>query len=214
MNNFSLIETIVVGAFQCNCTIIADNDTKEAIIIDPGDEANKILEIVKYYNLNVKYLMHTHAHLDHIMATREIKEKTNAKIVLHKDDNEIYNNLKFQAQMFGFNAEVPLPVDIFVKENDEIKIGNKIISKIIHTPGHSPGSICFYFDKENNPVIFSGDTLFSRSIGRTDLWGGSYSTIINSIKNKIFNLREDTIVYPGHGPKTTIWSEKKYNPFF
>lgn len=209
-----LIETVVVGSFQCNCTIIADENTKEAVIIDPGDESDKIFEIIKHYNLNVKYLMHTHAHLDHIMATREIKEKTNAKILLHKDDNNIYNSLKMQAQMFGFNTKDPLPVDVFLKENDEIKIGEKIISKVIHTPGHSPGSICFHFEKDNDPLVFSGDTLFSGSIGRTDLWGGSYPIILNSIKDKLFTLREETIVCPGHGPKSYIWNEKKHNPFF
>jgi glyoxylase-like metal-dependent hydrolase (beta-lactamase superfamily II) len=158
--------------------------------------------------------MHTHAHLDHIMATRYIKEKTNAKILLHKDDNDIYNNLKFQARIFGISTKDPLPVDIFLNDNDEIKIGEKVITKVIHTPGHSPGSVCFYFDKYDTPLIFSGDTLFYGSIGRTDLWGGSYTTILNSIKERLFTLKEDTIVFPGHGPKTNIWNEKKYNPFF
>lgn len=208
-----LKETVVVGSFQCNCTILACDKTKEAVIIDPGDEAHKILEVIKHYDLKVKYLLHTHAHLDHIMATREIKEKTGAEIILHKADNEIYNNLVNQAIMFGFNVKDPLKVDKFVEHNDEITAGEDILTKVIHTPGHSPGSICYHFN-QNNPFLFSGDTLFAQSIGRTDLWGGSYSQIISSIKERLFSLPEDTEICPGHGPKTTVWQEKKKNPFF
>lgn len=208
-----LKETVVVGSFQCNCTILACDKTKEAVIIDPGDEANKIMEIVNHYNLKVKYLLHTHAHLDHIMATREIKEKTGAEILLHRADNDIYNNLVNQAIMFGFNVQSPLKVDKFVEHNEKISAGEEILTKVIHTPGHSPGSICYHFEQEN-PFLFSGDTLFAQSIGRTDLWGGSYPQIIQSIKDKLFSLPEDTEICPGHGPKTTVWEEKKKNPFF
>lgn len=208
-----LRETVVVGAFQCNCTILACENTKEAVIIDAGDEAHKIMEIIKHYDLKVKYLLHTHAHLDHIMATREIKEQTGAEILLHKADNDIYNNLISQAAMFGFNVKQPLKVDKFINHDEEIKAGDNLLTKVIHTPGHSPGSVCYHFEKEN-PFLFSGDTLFSRSIGRTDLWGASYPQIINSIKEKLFSLPEETIIYPGHGEKTTVWDEKKKNPFF
>jgi hydroxyacylglutathione hydrolase len=208
-----LKETVVVGAFQCNCTILACDKTKEAVIIDPGDEAKKILDIVKHYDLKVKYLLHTHAHLDHIMATREIKEKTGAEILLHKADNDIYNNLINQASMFGFKVQSPLQVDKFIEHEQEISAGETINTKVIHTPGHSPGSVCYHFNQEN-PFLFSGDTLFARSIGRTDLWGASYPQIISSIKEKLFSLPEDTVICPGHGEKTTVWEEKKKNPFF
>ncbi len=209
-----LIETVVVGSFQCNCTIIACDETKEAVIIDPGDEPTKIMEIVNHYGLKVKYLLHTHAHLDHIMATRDVKEKTNAEILLHKEDNFIYESLKMQASMFGFKVEEPLKVDRFVEDGEILSAGKNINTKVIHTPGHSPGSICFHFAGEKQPLIFSGDTLFARSIGRTDLWGASHSQLIQSIETRIFSLQEETLVLPGHGPKTTVWEEKRKNPFF
>jgi hydroxyacylglutathione hydrolase len=209
-----LIETVVVGAFQCNCTIIGCEDTKEAIIIDPGDEPDKILEVIRHYDLKVKYLLHTHAHLDHIMGTRKVKEETLGQILLHKADNDIYEKLKMQASMFGFNVQEPLRVDKFVEDSELISAGNSINAKVIHTPGHSPGSICFHFDKETKPLLFSGDTLFARSIGRTDLWGASHSQLLKSIESRIFSLNEETIVCPGHGPSTTVWDEKKKNPFF
>ncbi|MBC7474546.1 MAG: MBL fold metallo-hydrolase, partial [Candidatus Sericytochromatia bacterium] len=141
-----LIETVVLGSFQCNCTIIADEKTRDALIIDPGDEPDKILEIIKHYNLNVKYMLHTHAHLDHIMGTRKVKEQTNGQILLHKDDNEIYNNLKMQGSFFGFDLQDPLKVDQFIEDNQIISLGDSIKTKVIHTPGHSPGSVCFHFD--------------------------------------------------------------------
>lgn len=209
-----IFETVVVGSFQCNCTIVACEKTKEAVIIDPGDEAYKIMEVIKHYDLKVKYLLHTHAHLDHIMATREIKEKTGAEIVLHKADNNIYNNLLMQAGMFGFKVKEPLKVDKFINHDESIQTGESIDTKVIHTPGHSPGSVCYHFNKEEKPFLFSGDTLFQQSIGRTDLWEGNHRQLLNSIKDRIFSLSEDTVVCPGHGNKTTVWEEKKKNPFF
>lgn len=209
-----IVETVVVGAFQCNCTIIACEKTRQAVIIDPGDEAHKIMEVIKHYDLDVKYLLHTHAHLDHIMATREIKEKTGAEILLHEDDNYIYNNLIMQASRFGFNVKEPLKVDKFISHEEKISAGETINTNVIHTPGHSPGSVCFHFNQEEKPFVFSGDTLFQRSIGRTDLWGGSHGQLLTSIKERIFSLPEDTIVHPGHGNATTVWEEKKKNPFF
>jgi len=209
-----LIETVVVGSFQCNCTIIACEKTKEAVIIDPGDEPDKILELIKHYDLKVKYLLHTHAHLDHIMGTRKVKEVTSADILLHKADNDIYENLIMQASMFGFDVKAPLKVDKFLEDGELITAGDSINTKVIHTPGHSPGSICFHFGGEEKPLLFSGDTLFARSIGRTDLWGGSHPQLLKSIEERIFSLEEGTVVCPGHGPQTTVWEEKKKNPFF
>ena len=209
-----LIETVVVGSFQCNCTIIADEKTREALIIDPGDEPDKILDLVRHYDLKVKYLMHTHAHLDHIMGTRKVKEKTQGEILLHKADNDIYNSLKMQAAMFRFNVEDPLKVDRFIAHDEIISLGENISTKVIHTPGHSPGSVCFHFDKLEKPMVFSGDTLFAHSIGRTDLWGGSHPQLLNSIRDRIFSIEESTVVCPGHGERTTVWEEKNKNPFF
>lgn len=209
-----IFETVVVGDFQCNCTIIGCEETKEALIIDPGDEPQKILEIINHYDLKVKYLMHTHAHLDHIMGTRKVKETKQGEILLHKEDEFIYTSLKMQASMFGYNVQDPLKVDRYLEDNEIITLGKSISAKVIHTPGHSPGSICFHFDKHEKPLVFSGDTLFARSIGRTDLWGASYPQLISSIEKRLFSLNEETVVCPGHGPKTTVWEEKKKNPFF
>ncbi|MFN4152264.1 MAG: MBL fold metallo-hydrolase, partial [Candidatus Sericytochromatia bacterium] len=136
-----LIETVVVGAFQCNCTIIACDKTKEAIVIDPGDEPEKILEVISHYDLKVKYLLHTHAHLDHIMGTRGVKEKAQGEILLHKDDLFIYNTLKNQAAMFGMHAQDPLKPDRFLEDGEIVSIGEQIKAQVVHTPGHSPGSI-------------------------------------------------------------------------
>lgn len=209
-----IIENIVVGEFACNCTIIACEETKEALIIDPGDEPQKIIEVLDKYDLKPKYLIHTHAHLDHIMATRDIKEKTQAEIFLHKADLTIYKNLNLQALKFGMTVKDPLDVDKFIEDGELITIGENITCKIIHTPGHSPGGVCFYFSNFEKPVVFSGDTLFAGSIGRTDLWEGSYDDLIKSIKNRLFTLDDETIVCPGHGNNTTIGKEKKTNPFF
>jgi hydroxyacylglutathione hydrolase len=208
-----IMETTVVGAFQCNCTIIGCEETKEALIIDPGDEPEKIKAILKKHNLKPKYLLHTHAHLDHIMATREIKESNSGDILLHKADKKIYDNLQAQASIFGFKVKSPLAPDRFIEDGEILNIGKNINLKVIHTPGHSPGSICFHFDKLEKPLVFSGDTLFSGSVGRTDLWEASHEQMIKSIKNRLFALDDETIVCPGHGEKTSVWKEKKTNPF-
>ncbi|MFN8672416.1 MAG: MBL fold metallo-hydrolase [Candidatus Sericytochromatia bacterium] len=210
-----IIEKVVVGAFQCNCTIIGCEETKEALIIDPGDEPEKIKAVLKKHDLKPKYLLHTHAHLDHIMGTRNIKENNlNSEILLHKADLNIYNRLKMQASIFGFKVEDPLTPDRFLEDEETLALGKEIKLKVIHTPGHSPGSICFHFDKLAKPMVFSGDTLFSGSVGRTDLWEASHSQMISSIKNRLFSLEDETIVCPGHGDSTTVWKEKKTNPFF
>lgn len=209
-----IVENIVVGAFACNCTIIGCEETKEALIIDPGDEPQKILKVLEKYDLKPKYLIHTHAHLDHIMGTRVLKEKTQAEIFLHKADLNIYKNLKAQASRFGWKVNDPLNVDKFVEDEELITIGKNITGKVIHTPGHSPGSVCYHFSGFEKPVVFSGDTLFSGSVGRTDLWEASHDKMMSSIKNRLFTLDEETIVCPGHGDKTSIWKEKKTNPFF
>lgn len=206
-----IVETFAVGPLQCNCSIIACEETKEAIIVDPGGEAPKILDRIKELNLKVKYLLHTHAHFDHIGATREVKEATNAKILLHPKDLFLYDNINQQGSMFGFNFQETLPVEKDLEHEMVVEFG-KHSSLILHTPGHTPGSVCFHLeDKESH--LFAGDTLFQGSIGRTDLWGGSFPDIIRSIKEHILPLESSTTIYPGHGPITTVWQEKKQNPF-
>ena len=205
------IETLVVGAFQCNCRILSDPKTNDAIIIDPGDEPNVILDYVKRQGLTVKALLHTHGHLDHVMATAKIKTETQAPIYLHKGDLPLYENVVKQAQMFGLDAEDPLPVDKYLEHEMEVKWANLRL-KTIFTPGHSPGSCCFHFEGKES-LVFSGDTLFLKSIGRTDLWGGNADQIAKSIKQRLYSLDGDTVVLAGHGPDSTIAYEKRNNPF-
>jgi hydroxyacylglutathione hydrolase len=207
-----LLESFPVGPLQCNCSIIACKETGEAAVIDPGGDPEKILAAAEKHKVKIKYLLHTHAHFDHVLGSRAVKEATGAKICLHKGDQWLYDNLAKQGGMFGFNVTDPLPVDHYIEDLEDIEIGN-IKTSIIHTPGHTPGSCCFSMaDKES--ILFSGDTLFNRSIGRTDLWGGSFEQIIESISQRLFKLDDSTTVIPGHGPNTDIWSEKKQNPFF
>ena len=206
-----IIETFPVGPLQCNCSIIACSETREAIVVDPGGDPNDIVAFCDFSNFKIKYLVHTHAHFDHIHGSRAVKEATGAQICLHKEDEWLYNNLAMQCQMFGFECDEPLPVDHYLEDEEELQIGQSK-TQVLHTPGHTPGSVCYSLkDKEN--VLFSGDTLFSRSIGRTDLWGGSYEKIIKSIKDRLMVLDDNTRVITGHGPSTTIWTERKENPF-
>ncbi len=206
-----LVKSLPVGPLQCNCSIIACEQTKEACVIDPGGDVQKILDICKEHGLTVKYLLHTHAHFDHIMGSRAMREATGAKICLHKKDELLYQNLGMQCQMFGFTATEPLAIDQYLNDEEAIAFG-KHKASVIYTPGHTPGSSCFRLDDAES-ILFSGDTLFQGSIGRTDLWGGSFDDIIKSIKTRLLPLDDSTRVVPGHGPDTNIWAEKQENPF-
>lgn len=207
-----LIETFPVGLLQCNCTILACEKTKEALVIDPGGDAERILEIIAHYDLRVTHLLHTHAHLDHIGATRVLKEKTGAPIYLHQGDEKLYYLLKTQGALFGFPTEDPLPIDHFFQDGQKIAFGEES-TLTLYTPGHTPGSCCFQVESEKKEFLFSGDTLFKNGVGRTDLWGVSHECLIHSIKTKLLPLSEEMIVVPGHGPKTTIGEERDRNPF-
>jgi hydroxyacylglutathione hydrolase len=207
-----LIESFPVGPLGCNCSIVACTETKEAAVVDPGGDVDEIIERLAAHGLTAKYLLHTHAHFDHILGSRGMREKTGALICLNKEDQFLYDKLIMQASMFGFPAEDPLPVDKFLEDEEDVKIGS-LKASVLHTPGHTPGSCCFSV-AEKESVLFSGDTLFNRSIGRTDLWGGSFEQIIDSIATRLFTLDDSTRVIPGHGPDTEIWKEKKENPFF
>ena len=206
-----ILETLVVGDFQCNCIILGCEETKESVVIDPGDEAEKILKRVSENDLNVKQIVQTHAHIDHIGAAKTMTEATDAPLSLHKKDQFLFDNLQTQAHMFGLEINEPSQIDTFIDEDDEIGFGQYKM-RVIHTPGHSPGSVCFHIDGEQS-ILISGDTLFCHSIGRTDIFGGSFEQIIESIKYKLFKLPDDTVVHLGHGPCTTIGDEKRYNPF-
>lgn len=209
------IKTLPVGSFQCNCTILGDPKTGEAIVVDPGDEGDRIVKILSEAKLTVKYLVHTHAHIDHILGTRTVKEKCGGHIGLHKEDLFLYDNMEMQGRVLGLQVVQPaLPVDHYLVHGDVLEWGNNRM-EVIHTPGHTPGSLSFLVREliQNQDVLFSGDTLFAGSIGRTDLWGGDYHQIIDSIKSRLLNLEDTVQVVCGHGPMTTIGREKKNNPF-
>ena len=206
-----IVETFPVGPLQCNCTILADPVSREAVVIDPGDEPERILRVLESMQLTPVALLHTHAHLDHITASRAVKEATGAPIRLHPDDRPLYDALPEQAAFFGFRAEEPLPPDAPLADGEIVRFGPHRL-RAIHTPGHTPGSTCFLLEGDT-PTLFSGDTLFRRSIGRTDLWGGDQDKILESIRGRLFALDGGTPVVCGHGPGTTIAEEKRLNPF-
>ncbi len=206
-----LVQTIAVGPLQCNCSILADERTREAVVIDPGGDADKILMTLASSRLTAVALLHTHAHFDHILGTAELKRVTEASIRLHPADRPLYDALPEQASRFGFQADPPLPPDAPLEDGQIIRFG-RFQLRAIHTPGHTPGSTCFELTGDS-PRLFSGDTLFRRSIGRTDLWGGDTEQILASIRQKLFALPADLPVVCGHGPGTTIGEEKKSNPF-
>jgi len=203
-----IIKTIVVGPLDVNCYILVCKNTNEAAIIDPGDNADDIIEAIDKEGLNPRFIINTHAHFDHVGGVKTIQEHFKIDFLLHKGDLFLIDNVSEQATAFGLSS-IPKPeVDKYVNDGDKISLGDKVIN-VIHTPGHSPGGVCYHVD--NN--VFVGDTMFAGSIGRTDLPGGSYETLINSIKERLFPLGDSIIVYPGHGPSTTIGSERKHNPF-
>jgi len=207
-----LLETFPVGSFQCNCSVLACADSKEAIVVDPGGDHQRILEIVRHYDLTVKWIIHTHAHLDHIYETRDVKEGAGGTIALHKDDTFLYDGFAMQAAMFGWQVRPVLPVDHWLTDGETLAFGKRA-AEVIHTPGHTPGSCCFRVASDDGPLLLAGDTLFARSIGRTDLPGGDFPTITKSIQQKIYTLDPDTSVIPGHGPRTTVGDEARHNPF-
>ncbi|NLU49314.1 MAG: MBL fold metallo-hydrolase [Syntrophomonadaceae bacterium] len=204
-----ILKWLEVGAIAANCYVIGCEETLEGVVIDPGGSAQAILRVIKDLNLNIKYIINTHGHIDHIGANRQIKEATGAKILIHEDDAKMLTNPASNFSMFmGRNITSP-GADEFLRDGDIIKIGNTVELEVIHTPGHSRGGVCLKTDN----MIFAGDTLFAGSIGRTDFPGGSYKTLIESIKEKILCYDDDVVVYPGHGPATTVGFERKHNPF-
>ena len=203
-----IIKKLEVGPIMANCFILGCESTKEGVVIDPGDDADRILMELAKSGLKVKYLINTHGHFDHVGANKRMKEVTGAEIAVHPDDEPMFQELSRSAMMFGLSAENSPPADIRLNDGDEITFG-EITLKVIHTPGHSKGGICLY----TKGYLFAGDTLFAGSIGRTDLNGGDYDTLISSIKEKLLVLEPETVVYTGHGPETTIGNEKRTNPF-
>jgi hydroxyacylglutathione hydrolase len=204
-------EVIPVGWLQCNCSIVGDETTREAVVIDPGDEIERVQELLAHHKLKVKCIIVTHAHIDHIGGLEMLKRATGAAAMMHEDDLPMYRDLGGLASLLGVPSPGVVEVDQFLKEGDQVRWGSMAL-EVLHTPGHSPGSLSLHLPGRQ-PRLFSGDTLFNGSIGRTDLWGGSYQQILKSIHDSLLPFADETEVYPGHGPATTIGEERARNPF-
>ncbi len=201
-------ETFPVGPLQCNCTIVGDPLTGRAIVVDPGGDPQRILARIEALGLRVVSIIHTHAHLDHFLASGQIKERTGATLHLHKDDQFLWDSLEQQCALFGV-PYVPVPApDFWLVDDEALACGCGVA---LHTPGHTPGSMSFWFPDAK--LLLAGDTLFRRGVGRTDLWGGDYATIERSIRQRLYCLDEDAIVITGHGPQTRLGDEMRDNPF-
>ena len=204
-------EILPVGMLACNCSILGDEKSGEAVVIDPGDEIERVQELLRRHNLKALYIVATHAHIDHVGGIEKLKKATGAAVLMNENDLPLYQNLALQAAWLGVAPPTAVDVDQFLKTGDKVKCGAHSL-EVMHTPGHSPGSLCLHLPSDS-PVIFSGDTLFQSSIGRTDLWGGSFEEIIRSIKDSLMQFPDATRVFPGHGPATTIGDERESNPF-
>jgi hydroxyacylglutathione hydrolase len=232
-------EVIPVGMLQCNCSILGDPVTREAIVVDPGDDVERILAILQRHKLKVLAIVSTHTHIDHVGGLASLHRATGAPVMFHEADMELYKHLDVQAGWLGVATPETTRVEDFVKEGDTVRWGG-FRARVLHTPGHTPGSISLVVEAgapgdgrgaggaesggrsdrkigEGNTVepavLLAGDTLFQRSIGRTDLWGGSLPQILTSIREKLLVLPDEVVVFPGHGETTTIGEEREENPF-
>jgi len=228
-------EVIPVGTLHCNCSILGDPVTHEAIVVDPGDDVAQILEILLKHKLKVRAIVSTHTHIDHVGGLAELHRVTGAPVLIHEADLELYKHLDVQAQWLGVPTPPMANIDDFLKEADTVHWGG-YAARVLHTPGHTPGSISLVIEpglgKPRAPdtvigrgnalklgeliepaFVLAGDTLFQRSIGRTDLWGGSMPQILKSIREKLLVLPDEVVVFPGHGETTTIGEEREHNPF-
>ena len=211
-------EILPVGWLHCNCSILGDPVTREALVLDPGDEVEKIQEILRRHKLTVKAIVSTHSHIDHVGGLKKLHDVTGAPVLMHHDDLELYNALEMQAAWIGMPAPAITEVHQLLKEGDSVRWG-PFEAQVLHTPGHTPGSVCLYLPRDGGkialraPHLFAGDTLFAGSIGRTDLWGGSFEQIQRSLRGKLLALPDETLVFPGHGESTTIGRERISNPF-
>jgi hydroxyacylglutathione hydrolase len=203
-------EILPVGPLQCNCSVIGDETSREAMVIDPGDEIQSILALVQKHNLTVKQIVITHAHIDHVGGAMKLRAATGAPILLNQNDYELLKMLDMQAAWVRMASPGKVEIDQSIGQADTIKTGS-LTANVIFTPGHTEGSVCLYFPAEKK--LIAGDTLFAGSIGRTDLPGGSFEKIIDSLHDKLLALPDETVVVPGHGPQTTIGQERENNPF-
>lgn len=205
-----ILETIVVGPLQVNCYLVGCEKSREVAVIDPGDDVERILESLKKANLKAVYIINTHEHFDHVGGNKRLHEATGAQILAHSASAEEITNISSRALLWGMRAEDSPPVDRLLEEGDLVNIGESVTLKVLSTPGHSLGSISL----AGEGFAFVGDLIFAGSIGRTDFPGGDYETLIRSVKEKIFPLGDDVVLYSGHGPATTVGRERATNPFF
>jgi len=209
-NEFMIHKILPVGPLQCNCSIIGDENTREAMVIDPGDDIEDILAIIGEHKLDVKQIVITHAHIDHVGGAMKLRAATGAPILLNQNDNALLKMLDVQAAWLGMAAPGAVAIEGSIGDGESLRTGG-LTANVIHTPGHTEGSVCLYFPAEK--LLIAGDTLFARSIGRTDLPGGSFEKIMRSLHDRVLTLPDETVVIPGHGAKTTIGEEREQNPF-
>ncbi len=209
---FVLLASFPVGPLGCNCSVIADEATRRAIVIDPGGDFERIAAELRQHQLTVTAIVHTHTHIDHVGATAPLQESTGAQAHIHEADRPLYDMLPVQAAWLG--VPVPKRCDLQGSLNDGhcLHAGSLELG-VLHTPGHTPGSVSFIVKGPERSLVFTGDTLFQRGVGRTDLWGGDESALIHSIQDRLLTLDDETYVIPGHGPSTTIGDERQLNPF-
>ncbi|GAB4443665.1 MAG: MBL fold metallo-hydrolase [bacterium] len=204
-----IFKRFVVGALEVNCYVVADEETKEGFVVDPGDNVEVLLDFINKNGIKLKYIINTHCHFDHVGGNKKLKDATGAELLIHEAELPLLERAEGSAALWGFRVEQSPNPTRFLNDGDILIVGS-ITVEVIHTPGHSPGGICLKFDNK----VISGDTIFAGGVGRTDFPGGDGYTLIKSIKERLFTLPDNTEVYPGHGPSTTIGNEKIYNPFF
>jgi glyoxylase-like metal-dependent hydrolase (beta-lactamase superfamily II) len=210
-----ILESAAVGPFFKNGYVVGCENTRKAVFIDPSDEVEQLLAFIAAEKLDVTHILLTHAHVDHVSGVAEAKRALGVPIHLHKDDLFLYKNAVPHGMMFGLTVEEPPPVDVFYEGEGPIAFGDYSV-RVVHTPGHCPGGVCLAISKTGDaspPHLFVGDTLFAGSIGRTDLPGGDYATLLKAITERLFAFPDESVVYSGHGPETTIGRERQTNPF-
>jgi len=205
-----LFESLVVGPLGVNCFILADPVSKEGIVVDPGGDVERILARVRELGLSIRAVVNTHGHFDHVGGNRRLLAATGARLLIHEKDAPFLSLVSRTAAMYGADGEDSPPPDGFLEDGEEIRFGSCSVT-VLETPGHTPGGCCL-LDREGKRVI-TGDTLFADGVGRTDFPGSSHEALVKGIREKLFTLPDDTVVYPGHGPSTTIGHEKQYNPY-
>jgi glyoxylase-like metal-dependent hydrolase (beta-lactamase superfamily II) len=207
-----LLQTIPVGPLQCNCSILGDEASGTAIVVDPGDDAADIAALVARAGLTVTHIVHTHAHVDHIGGSAEFQRLAGGQAWLHKGDQWLHEHVADQCRMIGLPVPETVVLDGWLDEGQRFELGDHRL-EVLHTPGHTPGSCSFVMEVDGRQLVFAGDTLFAGSIGRTDLWGGDTPTILRSLREKLMEFDDEAEVITGHGPGTTIGRERRSNPF-